>query len=162
MCTDLTLSCELLPDLCGFCRTPGKVSSSCPSSPGCSSCGRPWHYCRIIKEQTGCGENLHPHAQMWCVYKCRTEKKKSVCSDNMTATNSLCTCSDALFVEFKGLTLGTKIPDFYQILTAPIMKVCSIQPMHMFGSCCFNAVDCPMTSLFFCNRSSIAGLSPNL
>lgn len=42
--------------------------------------------------------------------------------------------------EFEGLTLGTNIPDFYEIITAPITKVCySLQKVwhisHFSTSC---------------------------
>lgn len=50
----------------------------------------------------------------------------------------------ALFFEFEGLALGKNIPDFYEIVTAPIMKVC-----YTFSTDCFYSVDCIMTSSSF-------------
>lgn len=46
-----------------------------------------------------------------------------------------------LFFEFEGLALGKNIPDFYEIVTAPMMKVC-----YTFSTHCFYSVDCIMTS----------------
>lgn len=65
---------------------------------------------------------------MWCVGECVLGK----CFDVGITIGSPCThfvfCShDDLFYifEFEGLTLGRNIPDFYEIVTAPIMKVCN-------------------------------------
>ena len=62
-----------------------------------------------------------------------------------------------MFFNFKGLKLGRNIPDFYEIVTAPIMKVCD--HLHGLASVAVFLLTASRATHILCRRSSIGGLS---